>query len=530
MKPLKFIFILVLCLATTTTAQTVNDKVQKLIDAKLITENQKTAFKQFIPQTDSTSNALIIYMLFAAEYKLDTGHNYSPSETFFDFKLDNVKPEIQKKANDSLQRYLKRLKTADLVTDSQFKDQLKRINNNEYIHLFQFLPNLGNEIYFEEWMSQDKLNCFRKQLIKNQIINSDENQRLLKDINKGIIKSPYALLKYCSKARFFDLGTYSNDPSIYIEQIHQTTAEILPELQFSNFKHEIKIDSTRSFQEYTFYKLVTTVTSNGKTYKQRSFISPKDIGEDDNYLGKLADNEYIQLFNKILIDLQSPYRLHAVNARNIRENEYNNYQYFGVIALKEEQITMFNPVNSYWQLSYENFHNNLTTNAINTAITSYKEIGLFNHLTSLQINTAKARVKAQTNHSLNGILSTFDGIIFSFDYELDNLNNPYEEIISKYAEITHQEFNPTNIKDSFNIDVDTASLSFTFNKKTYEKNYIIDGDWVDINIFKFMKDLAKENKLKGRYYMLESDAASIIYLTQKQYDYIKAHQLLKFAE
>ena len=143
MNPFKFIFAFVLCFATTTTAQTINDKVQKLIDAKLITENQKPEFKQFITQTDSTSNSLIVYMLFATEYKLDTGHNYSPTETFFDFKLDNVKPEFQKKANDSLQRYLKRLKTADLVTDSQFKDQLKRISNNEYIHLFQFLPDLG---------------------------------------------------------------------------------------------------------------------------------------------------------------------------------------------------------------------------------------------------------------------------------------------------------------------------------------------------------------------------------------------------
>ena len=379
-------------------------------------------------------------------------------------------------------------------------------------------------------MSQDRLNRFRKQLLKNKIINSDENQRLLKDINKASIKSPYDLLEYCSKARFFDLATYSNDPSIYVEQIHQTTAEILPELQFSNFKHEIKIDSTRSFEEYTFYKLVTTIISNGKIYKQRSFISPKNIGKDDNYLGKLADNEYIQLFNKILIDLQSPYRLHAVNSRKIRKNENNNYQYFGVIALKEDQITMFNPVNSYWQLSHENFHNNLTSNTINTAITSFKKIGLFNHLTSVQFNAAKARVKEQTNHSVNDILSTFDGIIFSFDYELDNLNNPYEEIISKYAEITHQEFNPKNIKESFNIENNTASLSFTFNKKTYEKNYIVDGDWIDTSIFKFMKDLTEENKLKGRFYMLESDGASIIYLTQKQYNYIKVHQLLKFAE
>ena len=530
MNPLKFVFAFLFCCTSTITAQTINDKVQKLIDAKLITENQKPEFKQFITQTDSTSNALIVYMLFATEYKLDTGHNYSPTETFFDFKLDNVKPEFQKKANDSLQRYLKRLKTADLVTDSQFKDQLKRINNNEYIHLFQFLPDLGSEIYFDEWMSQDNLNRFRKQLLKNNIINSDENQRLLQDINKGIIKSPYTLLKYCSKARFFDLATYSNDPSIYVEQIHQTTAEILPELQFSNFKYEIKLDSARSFDEFVTHKLVTTITSNGKTYKQRSYINPKDIGDDNNYLGKLADNEYIQLFNKILNDLDSPYRLHAVNPGYIRKNEINNYQYFGVIALKEEQITMFNPLNSYWQLSYENFHNNLTTNAINTAITAYKEIGLFNHLTSAQINASEARVKEQTNRSLNDILSTFDGIIFYYDYELDNLNNPYGEIISKYAEITHQEFNPKNIKDSYNIDNDTASLTFTFNKKTYNKTYVVDGDWVDTSIFKFMKDLAEENKLKGRFYMLESHGPTIIYLTQKQYNYIKAHQLLKFEE
>lgn len=191
---------------------------------------------------------------------------------------------------------------------------------------------------------------------------------------------------------------------------------------------------------------------------------------------------------------------------------------------------MFRYLNSYWELSYENFNNSLTTKKINMAIQKYQELGLFNHLNNNQINKNIEDVKEKMIRNLNEVLFSFPDIIVSFDYELYNLENPYEEIVSEYSKISHQEFNPTNIKDNFRLQKEKVSLSFNFNGKSYKTEFKINRDWIDERFFDFMNKIIVENKLNGQFYKLYGEGFTLIYLTPEQYKYIKEKKLLVFAD
>lgn len=510
--------------------QNMESKIQELVDIKLVNSEQAKEMTELLSRTEEQlTNGQYIYALFQAEFKKQTGYQYSSFGTVMDFGDEKLKKAEQNQINGLLLDYLTKIKKVELISDKQFSEQSDRINNNEYVHLFQFLPDLTSQVNFEEWMSNERLDTYRKGLFENGIIDKKENDRLKSDIKDNKLNSPFQLINYCEKARFFDLSKYSNDPKIYLEQIHKLTSEILPELDFTDFKFEIKVDSTESFSDYISHDLITSIKSNGKTYKQKSFISPDDIGKDNNFLGKIDEQEYYQIFNKILKDSQSPYRLHLIKSSN-NHRQGSAQQYFGIVALKKNQLKMFQYADSYWNLSYESFKNPLTTTKIDNAIKEYQELGLLAHLDKDQLTKSIEKVKEKENRTLNDILISFPEVILSFDVELGNLENPYEEIVSEYSKISHQEFNPTNINDDFDLQKETVSLSFDFNNKTYETEFKVDGDWIDTRFFEYMNAVIAENKLNGKFYSLYGDGAELIYLTTEQYKHIRENKLLVFAD
>ena len=152
------------------------------------------------------------------------------------------------------------------------------------------------------------------------------------------------------------------------------------------------------------------------------------------------------------------------------------------------------------------------------------------HLDKDQLAKSIETVKEKENRSLNDVLISFPEVILSFDVELGNLENPYEEIVFEYSKISHQEFNPTNINDNFDLQKETVSLSFDFNNKTYETEFKVDGDWFDTRFFEYMNEVITENKLKGQFYSLYGDGAELIYLTTEQYKHIRDKKLLVFAD
>ena len=174
----------------------------------------------------------------------------------------------------------------------------------------------------------------------------------------------------------------------------------------------------------------------------------------------------------------------------------------------------------------------LTKTQIEDAIAGWQKSGILNHLTKEQISTAKTKTLSSNNENLNDAILNFPNVVHWFDAELENLSDPYAELLREFSKISHGVFNPTNISDNFSKPVkNKVTLQYTLNKKNYSKSIQLQDDWIDTDFFDFVKQAVTDNKLDGQFYELYEGGQGgiIIFLTPKQYQYLKTNKLLVFA-
>jgi hypothetical protein len=131
------------------------------------------------------------------------------------------------------------------------------------------------------------------------------------------------------------------------------------------------------------------------------------------------------------------------------------------------------------------------------------------------------------------VIINFPEVVYWFDIELENLNDPYAEFVRKLSEISHGIFEPTKLSDNFNeAPKSGVTVRFSFNNKDYSKTLQIQDDWIDTDIFDVVKQVVTENNLDGQFYELYEGGQGgiIIFLTPKQHQYIKTNGLLIFLE
>lgn len=528
-KTLLNILTLLILTANFVNGQTMEKTLQKLTDNKLIEPKQVKDFEELLKKSETNSNATYLYCLFQIEFKKLAGRFYSEIGTYLNFGNEKPNPAEQTKINTELSQYLLKLKSCDLINENQFTYFQAKINTDDFVHLLQLLPAIIEQVALKEHMNPEKLKFFATELKDKEIV-SEHYEKLLTDIEQETLQNPIDFLNYCNKAVIINEQDYPNEPEKYLELIHQKTASIMPELGFTNFEFQIVLDNSISDNDSKFYDFVVSLKSNGKKYKQKSGYHLYSTSKNQYYGNKIDQQEYYEIFNKILVDLQSPYRLHEVKAYQGNAVEW---KVFGIIALTKEQADLLHSGGFYFTPSYENFKNKLTTEKIEQAIEEYKKIGLLSHLTSEQIQNSKEKVSEQENNNINDLLMAFPDVIYMFDTELDNLEDPYTELIREYTKISHNDFNPTEISDNFDIGKKKkVELKFKIGNKSYNMTFKIKNDWVDKAFFNYIKSVVTEQNLKGQFYELYTDGqeASIIYLTREQYDYLRTNKLLIFGD
>ena len=483
----------------------------------------------FMDKMETKSNAKYLYALFQVEFKRLTGTFYSSPGIHLSFGDEKPNPVKQQQINQEFRTYLSKLRSCDLLTEKEFLYFQNKINSGNFFHKFQFMLSMIDKVTSNEYMNPDKLKLFADKLKSKQIITSHYD-KLLIAIEQEKLQKPIDFLNYCDKSIIINENDFPAEPAQYLERMHQKTASIIPELTFTNFEFQIVLDSTISDVDSKFYNFVVTLTSNGKKYKQKSSYHLYSPSKNKYFGNKIDQQEYYKIFNKILADLQSPYRLHEVKTY---QGNAVDWKTFGIIALTKEQATSLQRSHDFLMPSYENFKNSLNTTKIEQAIEEYKKIGLLAHLSNEQIDNAKEKVALEENNTLNDVLMVFPDVIYSFDTELANLQDPYAELISAYKKIAHNDFNPTDIADNFNNNTtNKVKLKFKLGKKAYEKSFKIDSDWIDSNFFSFIDTVVKKENLKSQFYQLYTgdQGASIIYLTAKQYHYLRTNKLLLFGD
>lgn len=175
----------------------------------------------------------------------------------------------------------------------------------------------------------------------------------------------------------------------------------------------------------------------------------------------------------------------------------------------------------------------LNKQQIEDAVSGWQQAGILNHLTKEQISTAKTKAFEENSQNLNDVIINFSDVVYWFDTELENLNDPYTEFIRKLSEISHGVFQPTNISDNFNAaSKSDVKVQFSLNNKDYSKTFQKQNDWIDPSIIDFIKQVVVENNLSGQFYQLYEGGQGgiVIFLTPKQYQDLKTKELVIFAE
>jgi hypothetical protein len=345
---------------------------------------------------------------------------------------------------------------------------------------------------------------------------SDENlTRLLQDLRAGQIESETDFVNYFDRALMLDLPNDSSNPDDYFQEIHQAIAQMLTEagvaeIRLEDFRVEISEDSD-PYPSNEEHNMIVSARVNGRLYQQGLYYF--SLSNTSNFLGQI-DYEFIYLFNKILRDQASPYRVYTVP---------NN----GILALTEEQARGYfgiSPSANQWS-----HDNSLTSDRIQEILTLFEQIGLLNHLTPTQINAGKQRI-AQTliTHPYELLMAFDNAVVVIEDWESGNINNPYQEFTREFAVASRGAFTPTDISNEFDWENATAGQSLTVNGTRYSTALEFQGDWLDPNFFTFIEEVVAETSSEGKFYPLyrEYGLVGYLFLTESQRRTLEAEELV----
>lgn len=515
-----------LFLSSLAQAQDVDDTFNKLVDAGVLKKRDRSEFNQLIQQRADASPGGVLAAITAITHRKAVGSVGWYTMVSFDGYGMNEKDKAKLQAQ--LTALLGKLKLCGLIDDTTYNVFAEKIRAPGYLHEILLLTELTLHIGYAERIAPPHLHPFADSLRHYNIVSDSHYTQLRHAIDSGQLKSHYQLLDYCEHGVAFDLADYPDDPALYLPAIHERVAQLFPELTFRDFSFRIVVDSLLSDSTYTSTNVIVSLKCNDQVYQHQSFIATTSI-EDHDYLGKIDETEFYQVFNKVLADRQSPYRLYMVGPDLVYAR---TYQYFGVIGLTEEQAESLRRSGGPLDISYEDHRDLLTSEKIRDAIEEYRAMGLLNHLSEDQISESKEKIARSRLYNLNDVLSLFPAVVHNFDTELANLDDPYRELLEAYREISHGALNPTNIVDEFNLDKSKSPLQFTLNAKVYTTTPQVDNDWIDPDFFTFVDQAVEENNLPGRFYFLIGDGqiASVIFLTEKQYRVLKEKELVVFGE
>jgi len=507
-------------------AQSPSAAIDSLIKYKIITAKQRPLLEKELKDRNGFSDRIAI-LGGLENVMLQKEFHVNPRTTglFYSYNWTHLSNNNQDSINTSLRLLLNKINRTGLLTGKVYTNTLRAIDSGRYVVELQMIRHLAEMSARLEWLAPDKLLPVAQLLHQNGIVSDSSFLQLEADIKNNKIESSYQLTNYCKLARTFDLTKYFADTSLRLEQFHRDIAAILPDLNFTDFSYTTTQDS--DLTHLPTHKFNISLTCNGRVYKHSGIVLfYKNKQGQVHYIQVIAESFY-PIFNKILADENSPYRLHNITFSHAG-NADNTLRYTALIALREEQTDIFwkNPCLSYMLLSMENYDSTLTSVRVDTTIAGWRKAGLFDHLSDTEIEKGTTDAESDELYSINNLLFNFPNVIYSITPPmLMRPTYPYNSLLTHLAIITHGAFNPTQItqrkiKDSVN-------LKYLFKGKIHSYTFSIAYGFLDTKFPEFLKTLRVENNLPGSFYELPYEEA-VIYLTKEQYEYLTNNNLLDF--
>lgn len=508
-------------------AQSESASIDSLIKYKVVTADQRSALGKEIKNSNYHSFQITVLAGLESIMLQNTYHiNSHRGGIYYGFGSDNLSKKRRDSINLSLHSLLERVNNAGLLNTKVYKHALNGIDSGYYMIDIQMIASLVEISSRLAFLTPNKLLPVAEQLHKNGIVNDSSFLALKNDIINQKIESAFQLNDYCMLDRTFDMEKYEGDAATWLEQIHRDISSMLPGLGFSNFNFTTTPDTSFSIEgkPATIFKI--SLTCDGRVYKHESTSLDYMAGKGKRYLSNLFLAGIYRIFNKILTDHQSQVRLnYMMFSQGVAPADVVQRAALIALTAKQAEVLIRKPCLPYLSVSLENYDNTFTSGRIDSTINEWKKMGLFAHLSDVQISDAIDKIESGDRLSVNRLLTYFPGVTYELDSLIINQSSPYANALQKLASITHGIFNPTEITQK--ILKDDVQLRYLSGGKVHLYRFNTTKGWLNNGFFSFIKHLAKENNLPGNFYQLRYED-TIIYLTTQQHDYALKHDMLYF--
>jgi hypothetical protein len=408
------------------------------------------------------------------------------------------------------------------------------IEKNDYENSLQ-LP------HFQEYIN----------LLKTFKLSNEVNQNRLKEkIQSQSIKSNMEILSLLEGGLVVNVKTLANSQVVDYEDVFRQILALFPNLKLDKF--EIKPPYRKKIDDFEITKYPAVLQVNGREYEA-------DFSDINEFSFLHISWNILPIINKILIDWDVEKRICKINqtltplmeytANELLELDPSNLKpkrvkKFGLMLVDKPtykllrepensfQYTYFNPFWYKCELDkYPNPFKYLSKVQIENFVTQLKNIGLLSHLSEAQINAKVLESKRELFSSYEEIISFFDeSISIWFDWEMSSDGKPYESAFIKFSQGTRGVFQPTDIVDEFSFNKSSSKIGFTWRGKQYHTTVETRGDWYDEAFLELMESALIDSKVDGKFYNLPDggQASNHIFLSEKQYQFLKENNLIKF--
>ena len=336
--------------------------------------------------------------------------------------------------SEHIQTLLEQLNATGILTESTYKHLQTQLATGELASRERLLSEALVQTEREDALEPEIVQPRLEALTAAGIMSHEEYTALLEALEDSALRSPIEIFDYISQAQSFDLNDYPFEPERYFPLIHQDIADMLLQAgilrgQIGDFSLELVLDEeftsiVSSFPEHSslrFYDAVVSTQLNGHLYQHASDYSPIANNQE---LGLSIDSEqFVHLFNKILRDQESRYRLYTDN----RFDPHYDPAQFSVVALTEAQAGV------YWNGYNANHDSRFTSRRITEIITLLKDTGLLAHLSEAEVAEGETLIaRSYITHPYE-ILSAFPNVVLLFDWESAGSENPYERFLRYFT-------------------------------------------------------------------------------------------------
>jgi hypothetical protein len=423
-----------------------------------------------------------------------------------------------------LDTFIQRLDRAGLLSD-QTKINLVRMNTDGRlgweIEAAEVSFYAANQEYF---LRPEKLKQFADRLRSTNVL-SEANYRLLMEKSRQ-----GNLHRYSELPAYLDFSTAIATPKLprdtmsFLHALYAATSRVYPGLTYDSIRFRVEKDKD-SLPDFQTYHLVTTIWVRDKLYTYSAYYYAEFKNNPDSL--PPVPESYYTLFNKVLADQSSPYRLHAIT---------NGRDLLGVIALTQDQFKQFGwsydgALSSYVEVSYEKYNNTLTQETIRATVRTYDSLGLFSHLSRVEKDSCMAEVAVKELNYYSDILKCFKNLVLDLDAKYGIDSGQYADITRQAALISKGAFQPDKIVDGYTFGHPNFTYGFTLHNKGYAASLHQESKYLDSGFWSLIDSAEHENNPAGRFYNIyPSDGLTEIYLTNEQYEFLQSHRLLEFTD